>query len=96
MSKYIVCAQGEYIDGRFEGGLVLESEHDQNEIYLRFSHDSDENKEWIHELTPREAAILIMCLSAAMVGRESALEDILYGGAGKDVALEEWKARGCI
>jgi len=79
MSKYIVCAQGEYIDGHFEGGLVTDSEHDQNEIYLRFAHDSDKGREWLHELTPREGAVIILCISAALVGRESALEDILYG-----------------
>lgn len=70
-AKYVRCMSYHYQNGTFEGGIVVESTHDQNEYYLAFFHDTEPDQTWVHEFALDEAAVIISCLSNAIAAREN-------------------------
>ena len=75
MSTYLQCLRYDYLNGTFEGGIVLESEHPQNEVYFSFRHNTDPDSVWLHELTIDEANAIIACLAHSMVAKLKQVED---------------------
>lgn len=54
-----------YDNARLEGGLVQNSIHPQNTVYVKIDVDGD--TEYIHELTVEEALVIGLCLSNAVL-----------------------------
>jgi len=76
MSTRIPYLVYHYKNGEFAGGLVYDSDHDQNELYMSFTYN-DDGFCWIHELTVDEACAIIACLAHAMMAREGVVKEII-------------------